>query len=153
MTAKVLVKNDSFKNINKKETKALLQSLKDSASKILRLNPEIPQEAQIALDNITNPSFLTHFLSSNLNSEVKEKQRLLETEDSNDRATLLLELMLKEIQMLELKHEIQKKVNTDIDQQQRDFYLRQQMKVLQDELGHEGPDQVIIYKGTVLFRV
>jgi len=143
LTAKIQIKKDSFPNKNKKEVKALVRSLKDSASKILKLNPEIPQEAQIALDNIDNPSFLTHFLSSNLNSEVKEKQKLLETDNGNDRATLLLELMMKEIQMLELKHEIQKKVNTDIDQQQRDFYLRQQMKVLQDELGHEGPDQEI----------
>jgi len=135
--------DDKFNMDGKKETKALVQSLKESASKILRLNPEIPQEAQIALDNINNPGFLTHFLSSNLNVEVQDKQTLLEAEDGYRRATLLLQFMLKEIKMLELKQEIQKKVNTDIDQQQRDYYLRQQMKVLQDELGYEGPDREI----------
>ena len=95
------------------------------------------------MDNIESSSFLTHFLSSNVNVEVADKQKLLEINDGMDRAQLLLEYMLKDIQMLELKNEIQNKVHTDIDQQQRDYYLRQQMKVLQDELGHEGPDQEV----------
>lgn len=140
LMAKIEVVSEIIPDIKKKENQALLQSLKDSASKILQLNPEIPQEAQIALDNIESPSFLTHFLSSNLNVEVKDKQMLLEVDDSIERATKLLEYMNKEIQMLELKHEIQNKVHSDIDQQQRDFYIRQQIKVLQDELGNEGPE-------------
>lgn len=140
-TAKIKVLKDVFTGKNKKEQKALIGSLKDAASKILSLSPEIPQEAQIAIDNINDSGFLTHFLSSNLNAEVSDKQKLLEINDGMDRATLLLEYMLKEVQMLELKNEIHKKVHTDIDQQQRDYYLRQQMKVLQDELGHDGPDQ------------
>ena len=118
-----------------------MQSLKDAAAKMLKLNPEIPQEAQVALDTIDSPSFLTHFLSSNMNVEVAQKQELLEMNDGMDRGTRLLELMLTEIQMLEIKQEIQTKVHTDIDQQQRDYFLRQQIKVLQDELGQEGPDQ------------
>ena len=126
-----------------KEVKALIQSLKDSASKILKLNPEIPQEAQMALDNIQSTAFLVHFLASNLNVDVADKQKILETNNIIDRATLLLKYMLKEIQMLEIKHEIQKKVHTDIDQQQRDYFLRQQIKVLQDELGFDGPDKEI----------
>ncbi len=142
-TARISLLQGGFPSTGKKETKAIIQSLKDSASKILKLNPEIPQEAQMALDNIHNPVFLTHFLSSNLNAEVVEKQRLLEMEDGLERATLLLEFMLREIQLLELKNDIQKKVHTDIDQQQRDYYLRQQIKVLQDELGYDGPDQEI----------
>jgi len=141
--AKVKILEENFPDIRKKEVKALLQSLKDSANKILKLNPEIPQDAQIALNNIESPSFLTHFLSSNLNTEVKEKQSLLEINDGLKRATLLLEYMMKEIQMLELKQEIQSKVHSDIDQQQRDYYLRQQIKVLQDELGYESSDQEI----------
>ncbi|MEM9391230.1 MAG: LON peptidase substrate-binding domain-containing protein, partial [Bacteroidota bacterium] len=141
MTAKVSLLESPFPKKSKKELKALTQSLKEAAGKILQLNPEIPQEAQMALDNINDVSFLTHFLSSNLNAEVKQKQELLETENGMDRATLLLELMLKEIQILELKHDIHKKVHTDIDQQQRDYYLRQQIKVMQDELGFDGPDQ------------
>ena len=134
---------EHFPDKNKKETKAIIQSVKEAANKIMRLNPEIPQEAQIALDNIDSPSFLTHFLSSNLNAEVKHKQRLLEIDDGVKRATLLLEFMMKDIQMLELKQEIQNKVHSDIDQQQRDYFLRQQLKVLQDELGNEGPDHEI----------
>ena len=141
MTAKYKLIKEKFPDRNKKETKAVVESLKDTASKILRLNPEIPQEAQIALDNIESPSFLTHFLSSNISADVEDKQKLLEINDGMKRATLLLEFMLKDVKVLELKHEIQSKVNVDIDQQQRDYYLRQQIKVLQDELGFDGPDQ------------
>lgn len=130
-------------NLDSKEVTALVQSLKDAASKILRLNPEIPQEAQMALDNIQSTSFLIHFLASNLNVEVSEKQKILETSNIIDRGTLLLQYMLKEIQMLEIKSEIHKKVHTDIDQQQRDYFLRQQIKVLQDELGYDGPEKEI----------
>lgn len=141
MTAKYKLIKEKFPDKNKKETKAVVQSLKDAATKILRLNPEIPQEAQVALDNIESPSFLTHFLSSNISADVEDKQKLLEINDGMKRATLLLEYMLKDVKVLELKHEIQSKVNIDIDQQQRDYYLRQQIKVLQDELGFDGPDQ------------
>lgn len=141
--AKIKPLKDKFTKKNKKEVNAIVRSLKETASKILSLNPEIPQEAQMAMDNITDPDFLTHFLSSNLNVEVGDKQKLLEINDGLDRATLLLEYMLKEVQMLELKNEIHKKVHTDLDQQQRDYYLRQQMKVLQDELGYDGPDQEV----------
>lgn len=143
MTAKVKYLEDKFPAKNKKETKAILQSIKDAANKILKLNPEIPQEAQIAIDNIDSPSFLTHFLSSNLSADVEVKQKLLEINNGSKRATLLLEYMLKDIQVLELKQEIQNKVHTDIDQQQRDYFLRQQMKILQDELGNEGPDHEV----------
>lgn len=123
-----------------KEIKALVASLKDAATKMLKLNPEIPQEAQVALDNIESPAFLIHFLASNLNVEVGQKQLLLEVNEGQQRGTRLLEMLMKEIQLLEIKHEIQNKVHTDLDQQQRDYFLRQQLKVLQDELGQEGPD-------------
>ncbi|MEO8473291.1 MAG: endopeptidase La [Chryseolinea sp.] len=143
LTAKIDLQPDPVQNANGKETQALVQSLKDAATKILKLNPEIPIEAQVALDNISSMSFLVHFLSSNLNVEVADKQKILETKNIKDRATLLLQYMLKDIQMLEIKHEIQKKVHTDIDQQQRDYFLRQQIKVLQDELGYDGPDKEV----------
>jgi ATP-dependent Lon protease len=143
ITAKVNLLTENFPDISKRETKALIRSLKDAASKILKLNPEIPQEAQIALDNIESPSFLTHFLASNINADVLDKQKILETNDGIQRATTLLQYMLKDIQLLELKNEIQSKVHSDIDQQQRDYYLRQQIKVLQDELGYESQDQEI----------
>ncbi|PZR38130.1 MAG: endopeptidase La, partial [Azospira oryzae] len=143
LTAKIELQTEEQLDLKSKEVKALVQSLKDAASKILRLNPEIPQEAHVALDNIQSTSFLIHFLASNLNVEVSDKQKILETGSITDRGTLLLQYMLKEIQMLEIKSEIQKKVHTDIDQQQRDYFLRQQMKVLQDELGYDGPDKEI----------
>lgn len=140
--AKVEYLEENFPKSSKK-IQALEESLKDSATRILHLNPEIPREAQVALDNIDNTAFLTHFLSSNINAPVESKQRLLEINDGVERATLLLEFMMKDIQMLELKSEIQKKVHTDIDQQQRDYFLRQQMKVLQNELGEDGPEKEV----------
>lgn len=143
MTARIDLQIEPVLDLESKEVKALVQSLKDAALKILKLNPEIPQEAQVALDNIQSTGFLIHFLSSNLNVDVAEKQKILETNNIIDRGTLLLQYMLKEIQMLEIKHEIQKKVHTDIDQQQRDYFLRQQIRVLQDELGYDGPDKEI----------
>ncbi len=132
---------DEHLDVREDEVTAISQSLKEAAYKIMNLNPEIPREAQIALENIESYSFLTHFLSSNVNAEVPEKQKLLEINDPKKRSERLLKMMMKDIQMLELKQEIQNKVHTDIDQQQRDYFLRQQMKVLQHELGQEGPDQ------------
>ncbi len=143
LSAKVELQIETTLDLKNKETKALSQSLRDAAIKILRLNPEIPQEAHVALDNIQSMQFLIHFLSSNLNVDVSDKQKILETQNIIDRGTLLLQYMLKEIQMLEIKHEIQKKVHTDIDQQQRDYFLRQQIRVLQDELGYDTPDKEI----------
>ncbi|TAH27119.1 MAG: endopeptidase La [Cytophagales bacterium] len=144
ISAKVNVLSENFSDLKKKEIKALVQSLKDNATKILKLNPEIPQDAQLALNNIESPSFLTHFLCSNINADILDKQELLETNDGIERATKLLEYMLKEIQMLELKHEITNKVHSDLDQQQRDYFLRHQIKVLQDELGGEASDKEFI---------
>ena len=143
LTARIELQPEPMINANGKEAKALVQSLKDAATKILKLNPEIPLEAQVALDNISSMSFLVNFLSSNLNVDVADKQKILETQNIIDRSTLLLQYMLKDIQMLEIKHEIQRKVHTDIDQQQRDYFLRQQIKVLQDELGFDGPDKEV----------
>ena len=141
ITASVQAIEDTFVAPTKKESKALLQSLRDGAHKIMRLNPEIPQEARIALDNIESPVFLIHFLSSNINVEVADKQKLLEERNGHKQATLLLQYMMREIEMLELKREIQSKASSDIDQQQRDYFLRQQIKVLHDELGIDSPER------------
>lgn len=143
MVAGIIMLDENFPEKNKKETRAIIESIKDTAFKIMSLNPEIPKEAQVALDNIEDPNFLTYFLCSNINASVTEKQKLLESNNGLKRAKSLLEYLLKDLQILELKQEIQKKVNSDIDQQQRDYYLRQQIKVMQDELGYEGPDQEI----------
>lgn len=141
--ARVSYISDNFPNAKKKETKALISSLKDAALEILNLNPEIPRDAQIAINNIDNPSFLTHFLSSNINIEISEKQLLLETFSGEEQAHKLLEHLMKEVQLLEIKRDIQSKASSDIDQQQREYYLRQQIKVLQEELGSETPDQEV----------
>jgi ATP-dependent Lon protease len=141
LVAKVAIIEENFPTKLNKENKALVQSLRDNAFKVLQLNPDIPREAQIALDNIDSPAFLIHFLSSNLNAELPDKQQLLETLDGIAQANKLLELMLKEIDLLELKREIQNRASSDIDQQQRDYYIRQQIKVLQDELGIDSPEQ------------
>ncbi len=143
LSAKVKYVSDEFPDKPKKETKALLQSLKETATKILRLNPEIPQEAQIAIDNIESPGFLTHFLASNVNASLEEKQKLLEINDGVERANQLLMHLMRDMQFLELKNQIQNKVHSDIDQQQRDYFIRQQIKALQDELGYENTDQDI----------
>lgn len=143
ITAKVSYLTESSPSKNKREAKATFQSLKEMAVRAIKLNPEIPQEAHIAINNIENPSFLTHFLSSNINADVAEKQRLLELNDIFERANELMKHLIKEIQLLELKHEIQSKVHSDIDQQQRDYFLRQQIKVLQEELGSDTPEKEI----------
>jgi ATP-dependent Lon protease len=103
LTARIELLTEPLLNANGKETLALAQSLKDAATKILKLNPEIPIEAQVALDNISSMAFLVHFLSSNLNVEVADKQKILETNNIVERGTLLLQYMLKDIQMLEIK--------------------------------------------------
>lgn len=141
LQAKVSMLKDIHPNMDKKEIKGLLQSVKETATKILKMNPEIPQDAQVAINNIESENFLTHFLSSNINAELKDKQKLLEFDDAADRATWLLQLMDKDIQMLEIKRDIHTKVHTDIDQQQREYFLRQQIKVLQDELGDFNTEQ------------
>ncbi len=144
MSAKVMYLNDSFPSKSKKEVKAIIQALRDNSRKILQMNPEIPRDAQIAIDNISSPNFLTHFLASNLSSStIEEKQDLLITLDGLERAHKVLAFLMKELQMLELKHEIQNKAHNDIDAQQRDYFLRQQIKVLQDELGMENTEKDI----------
>ncbi|MGL4631232.1 MAG: endopeptidase La [Leadbetterella sp.] len=143
LQAKVEYKPDNFPNPKKKETKALVQSLKEAATKIIDLNPEIPKDAQMAIKNIDSPSFLTHFLSSNLNIGIAEKQQLLEELDGQTQATKLIGHLMKEAEILEIKKDIQNKASSDIDQQQREYYLRQQIKVLQEELGQDSPDQEV----------
>src|SRR5690606_40314938 len=99
LTAHVDLQHDDSPDANNKEVKALVQSLKDAAFKILKLNPEIPQEAHVAMDNIHSTAFLIHFLSSNLNVGVGEKKRILETQNIIDWGTVLLQFMLRKSQM------------------------------------------------------
>jgi ATP-dependent Lon protease len=118
-----------------KEFNALVSSLKDLAIQIINKSPNIPSEAAFAIKNIESPDFLVHFISSNLNIEMAEKQKLLEMQDLSERANLVLSHLSKEIQVLDLKQQIQSKVKLDLDKQQRDFLLNQQLKTIQEELG------------------
>ncbi|MCF8346873.1 MAG: endopeptidase La, partial [Bacteroidales bacterium] len=127
----------------KAEADAVAATLKDLAIKIIKLSSNIPSEATFAVKNIESPSFLINFLASNSELNMKEKQKLLEMNNVVKRGLYLLEHLSKEAQMLELKNDIQSKVKTDLDQQQREFLLHQQMKTIQDELGGNPLEQEI----------
>ena len=126
---------------NDKEFLAIIDSIKDVALKIIRDNPNIPSEASFAIKNIQSNSFLINFVSSNLNLDVKAKQELLEIGSLQERALATLKYMNIELQKLELKNDIQSKVRNDLDQQQREYFLHQQMKTIQEELGGVSYDE------------
>ena len=131
-------------NIQKdEEFTAIVDSLKDISMAIIEQSPNIPSEASFAIRNIESPSFLINFISSNMNADVEKKQMLLEMNDLKDRATRVLEHLTKELQMLELKNQIQSKVKTDLDKQQREYFLNAQIKTIQEELGGNNFEQEI----------
>lgn len=121
----------------------LVGSIKDLALQIINESPQIPSEASIAIKNIESPIFLINFISSNLQAPVKEKQGLLEIADLEERANKLLAYLTRELQMLEIKNDIQSKVRSDIDKQQREYFLSQQMKTIQEELGGNPTEQEV----------
>lgn len=121
-------------NINQ-EFSAIIDSIKELALQIIKQSPNIPSEASFAINNIESNSFLVNFVSSNMNISVKDKQKLLETSDLKKRALETLKFMNIEFQKLELKNDIQSKVQSDMSQQQREYFLHQQMKTIQEELG------------------
>jgi len=118
-----------------KEFNAIIDSIKELAIQIIKESPNIPTEATFAIKNIESKSFLVNFVSSNMNLMVNEKQGLLAINDLTDRALETLRYMNLELQKLELKNDIQSKVRFDLDQQQREYFLQQQMKTIQEELG------------------
>ena len=122
---------------------AYIANIKDLATEIVQLSPNIPAEAAIILRNIENPSFLIHFVSSNLNTEIKEKQKLLELNEIRERADLLMQMLQKELQFAELKNKVTNKTKTELDKQQRDYFLQQQLKSIKDELGGDTNQQEI----------
>lgn len=126
-----------------KNFKALISTIKDLAIQIVNKSPHIPSEAAFALKNIESPVFLVNFISSNLNIEVPEKQKLLEILDINQRAKAVLAHLTKELQVVELKNQIHSKVQGDIDKQQRDYILNQQLKTIQEELGGNPHEEQI----------
>lgn len=129
--------------VQDKNFHALISSLKDLSIQIINVSPNIPSEAAFAIKNIESPVFLVNFISSNLNISLGEKQKLLEISDVNKRATDVLAALSKELQMLELKNQIQDKVKHELDKQHRDYILNQQLKTIQEELGGSSQQQQI----------
>lgn len=143
IVAKVKQLTDAKPKKKDSEFEAIVGSLKDLSLRIIKLSSNIPPEASFAVKNIESSTFLINFISSNSDIKLDDKQRLLEENDLKRRGIALLEYLVKEVQMLELKNDIQSKVKLDIDQQQREFMLHQQMKTIQDELGGNPIEQEI----------
>lgn len=123
------------------EFEAIIDSIKEMAVRIIKENPNLPSEASFAIKNIESNPFLINFVSSNMNLKVEEKQQLLQTDNLKDRALLTLKKMDAELQRLELRNVIQSKTRSDMDQQQREYYLHQQLKTIQEELGGVSYDE------------
>jgi ATP-dependent Lon protease len=128
---------------NKLEFRALISSVRDAARQIIELSPQIPSEAVVMLKNINNDNFLLNFIASNLGIKVNEKQEILEINNLKDKASAILHHMDAELQLLELKDQIEAKVRTDIEKQQRDYFLSQQLKTIQEELGQNPQEEEI----------
>ena len=138
---KIMVKPEASIPEGDEEYIAIAESLKEAATKLVRYSNNLPQEARVALKNTESMLFLINFISANSDIDYQSKQELLEIDDVKERAIKLLELMGKQISLLELKNDIQKKVKNDIDKQQREYFLHQQMKTIQDELGGNPTDE------------
>ncbi len=140
---KILVKTEEVLSQNDEEYNAISDSLKEMAMKIVKYSSNIPNEAGFALKNIESMLFLINFISSNTDIDYRNKQELLEIDNIKERAIKLLELLSKQVSILELKNDIQKKVKFDLDKQQREYFLHQQMKTIQNELGGNSVDDDI----------
>jgi len=141
-TASVKILEDQEQG-DKKKFKALVDSLKEMSMQIVKLSPNIPPEAELILKNINSPNFLIHFIASNLNADLSDKQKILELNNLQERAQSTFEHLSNELEMIQLKDQIQSKVKTDIEKQQRDYFLHQQMKTIQEELGGNPVDEEI----------
>jgi len=123
------------------EMKVMFKSIKDLALQIIQESPNIPSEASFAIGNIDSPTFLVNFVSSNMNADVSKKQEMLEELDIRKRVMMVLEHLTLEVQMLEMRNEIHTKVRKDMDKQQREYFLQQQIRTIQDELGDNPQEQ------------
>jgi ATP-dependent Lon protease len=135
MIASVKVIKEKRIDKSDKELDIMFKSIKELALQIIRESPNIPSEAQFAIGNIDSPTFLVNFISSNMNADVSKKQEMLEEMDMKKRVMMVMEHLTLEVQMLEMRNEIQNKVKKDLDRQQREYFLHQQMRTIQDELG------------------
>ncbi|MGN6250134.1 MAG: endopeptidase La [Ginsengibacter sp.] len=127
---------------NDTDFEAMVASIKELSGQIIQLSPNMPSEATIILKNIENPAFLIHFVSSNLNSNNLEKQKLLEIQNIKERAELLLNLLQTELQYAELKNKVTNKTRAELDKQQKDYFLQQQLKAIKEELGGDNVAEV-----------
>ncbi|MFK8060877.1 MAG: endopeptidase La, partial [Polaribacter sp.] len=126
---------------NEKEFDAIIDSIKEQALEVIKENPMLPSEASFAIKNIKSNSFLVNFISSNMDLSVSQKQVILEKDNLKERALLALKNLNKELQKLKLRNDIQSKTREDLDQQQREYYLHQQLKTIQEELGGASNDE------------
>ncbi len=143
MKARISIISEDKSKSDTPNFKALIESIKDMALKIIKESPNIPSEAAFALKNIESNAFLLNFISSNMNLDVDKKQGLLEILDVKERANQVLQHLHEEFKMLEMKNEIQSKVKVEFDQQQREYFLQQQMKQIQEELGGSNSEAEI----------
>jgi len=141
--AHIQLLDDELANKIDEQFEATVSSIKDLAAQIIQISPNIPSEASIILKNIESPSFLVHFVSSNMNSDLSEKQMLLEQNDIRMRAETLLQLLHKELQFAELKNKVNTKTKTELDKQQKEYFLQQQLKTIKEELGGDTNDREI----------
>lgn len=141
MRANVKMLKEKTFDKTSKEMIVMFKTIKDLALQIIKESPNIPSEASFAIGNIDSPTFLVNFISSNMNADVAKKQEMLEELDMKKRVILVLEHLNLEIQMLEMRNEIQSKVRKDMDRQQREYFLHQQMRTIQDELGDNPQEQ------------
>ena len=144
MRATVNILREKKLDKKNKELNMMFKTIKELALQIIRDSPNIPSEAQFAIGNIDSPTFLVNFISSNMNADVSKKQEMLEEMDMEKRVMMVMEHLTIEIQMLEMRNEIQNRVKKDLDKQQRDYFLHQQMRTIQEELGDNPQEQDII---------
>lgn len=138
-----LLEEDKVNMENDQHFAATVSSIKDLAAQIILLSPNMPSEASVILKNIENPSFLIHFVSSNISSDLKEKQDLLEMNDIKVRAEKLMHLLNRELQFAELKNQLTTRTKTELDKQQKEYFLQQQLKSIKEELGGDVNEREI----------
>ncbi|HEY4150517.1 MAG TPA: endopeptidase La, partial [Chitinophagaceae bacterium] len=131
-TVQLLIEEEAPKD---QDFEAYVSNIKELAAQIIQLSPNIPSEASIILKNIENPAFLIHFVSSNLNTGLAEKQQILQINQIKSRADVLMQLLQRELQFAELKNKVTNKTRNELDKQQREYFLQQQLKSIKEELG------------------
>lgn len=141
--ARVQAFDESHPTKADKEFQAIVSNLKETSTQIVKISPNIPSDAGFAINNIESPTFLVNFISSNMNASTTDKQKMLEVANLKERSLLVLEYLNKEFQMLELRNQIQNKTKMDLDKQQREYFLNQQIKTIQEELGGNNFEQEI----------